>query len=204
MLEKIYLYPLWIRLWHLFNALMCLALIITGISMQYSDPAFPMIRFDISVAIHDVVGILLILNYIVFIAANVFTKNGRYYVLRKGIVQKLITQATYYAFGIFKNQKPPFPITIDSKFNPLQKFSYIIIMYIILPLVIITGVMLLYPEPLVLDLFGNKALHITDILHVIAGFVISLFLIVHLYFCTIGATPTSNFNSMITGFHEKH
>ncbi len=32
-----YLYPKWIRAWHLLNAVMFLILIITGISMQYTD-----------------------------------------------------------------------------------------------------------------------------------------------------------------------
>ncbi|MCX6259522.1 MAG: cytochrome b/b6 domain-containing protein, partial [Bacteroidia bacterium] len=32
-----YLYPAWIRLWHLFNALLIIVLIVTGISMQYTD-----------------------------------------------------------------------------------------------------------------------------------------------------------------------
>jgi len=31
-----YLYPKWIRLWHLFNALLFILLIVTGISMQYT------------------------------------------------------------------------------------------------------------------------------------------------------------------------
>jgi thiosulfate reductase cytochrome b subunit len=27
---------------------------------------------------------------------------------------------------------------------------------------------------------------------------------VHVYFCTIGKNPTSNFKSMINGYHESH
>jgi thiosulfate reductase cytochrome b subunit len=29
-------------------------------------------------------------------------------------------------------------------------------------------------------------------------------MLIHIYFCTIGATFVSNFKSMITGFHESH
>jgi len=204
MSEKIYLYPVWIRFWHLFNAILCLLLIITGISMQYSDPAFPLIRFDWSVSIHNIAGIILALSYICFFLGNILTPNGRQYFFRKGIVKNLISQARYYAFGIFKGENPPFPITKEHKFNPLQKFSYIFVMYVTMPLVILTGIMLLYPDFLVIDLFGNKALHITDILHVMMGFIVSLFLIVHIYFCTIGHTPLSNFKGMINGYHETH
>jgi thiosulfate reductase cytochrome b subunit len=204
MSEKIYLYPVWIRLWHWLNAILCLLLIVTGVSMQYSDPSYPMIRFDWSVSIHNVAGIILGLSYVFYIVGNLLTPNGRQYFLRKGIIKNLIRQARYYAFGIFKGEKPPFPVSKESKFNPLQRFSYIVIMYIIVPIVTITGIMLLYPEAMVLNIFGNSALHITDILHVIMGFIVSLFLIVHIYFCTLGQTPLSDFKSMFNGYHEKH
>lgn len=204
MSEKIYLYPVWIRLWHWLNAILCLLLILTGISMQYSDPSFPIIRFDLSVAIHDIAGIILALSYIFFLLGNMFTVNGRQYFFRKGIVNNLWVQARFYAFGIFKGEKPPFPITKEHKFNPLQRFSYVFVMYIVIPLVTITGIMLYYPEDLALNIFGNKALHITDIIHVIMGFMVSLFFIVHIYFCTIGHTAISNFKGMMNGYHETH
>ncbi|MDA3904881.1 MAG: cytochrome b/b6 domain-containing protein [Bacteroidales bacterium] len=204
MSEKVYLYPVWIRLWHWFNAILCLLLIVTGVSMQYSDPAFPMIRFDWAVSIHDISGIILAINYILFTIGNLTTSNGKHYIFRKKILKNLIVQARFYAFGIFKGEDPPFPITEKSKFNPLQKFSYIVIMHAITPIVIISGIMLFFPELISFDIFGSGALHITDILHVIMGFIISIFLVVHIYFCTIGRTPVSNFKSMFTGFHEKH
>jgi len=204
MSEKVYLYPVWTRIWHWTNAILCFLLIITGVSMQYSDPAYPLMRFDWAVYIHDVSGIILLLSYVGFILGNLFTSNGRHYIFRKNILKNLIVQARYYAFGIFKKENPPFPISEASKFNPLQKFSYIIIMHITIPIVGLTGIMLFFPELIVFDIFGNNGLHVIDIIHVIMGFFISIFLVVHVYFCTIGSSPISNFKSMFTGFHEKH
>jgi len=204
MSDKIYLYPVWTRIWHWSNAILCLLLIVTGVSMQYSDPSYPMMRFDWAVNIHDVAGILLAISYIGFVFGNLFTSNGKHYIFRKGILKNLFVQGRYYAFGIFKGENPPFPITEASKFNPLQKFSYIIIMHVTIPFIIFTGILLFFPELIVFDVFGSKALHINDIIHVIMGFFISVFLVVHLYFCTIGSTPISNFKGMFTGFHEKH
>ncbi|MBE9484291.1 MAG: cytochrome b/b6 domain-containing protein, partial [Bacteroidetes bacterium] len=57
--EKLYLYPVWVRFWHWANAILCLLLILTGLSMQYSDPEYPIIRFDWAVSIHDISGIIL-------------------------------------------------------------------------------------------------------------------------------------------------
>ncbi|RLD38559.1 MAG: cytochrome B [Bacteroidetes bacterium] len=203
--EKLYLYPVWVRFWHWANAILCLLLILTGLSMQYSDPEYPIIRFDWAVSIHDISGIILIISYIIFLIGNIFTPNGSQYLFRiRGYFRNVTRQARYYAFGMFKEENPPFEITKSNKFNPLQRFSYVFIMYISMPVIIITGLMLLYPEYLLHGVFGTFALHTTDIIHVVLGFIVSLFFVVHVYFCSIGSRPLSNYRSMFTGYHEKH
>ena len=79
MAEKIYHYPLWIRLWHVANALLCLALIISGISMQFSEPDRPLIRFDMAVTLHNSAAILLTINYLFFLIANRLSGNKKHY-----------------------------------------------------------------------------------------------------------------------------
>lgn len=203
--EKIYLYPVWIRIWHMINALMCLLLIITGISMQFSNPKYPLINFNVARSIHNVMGILLLANYVIFLTGNIFTRNGRYYKIPlKNTFRDLMEQFRYYTAGIFRKQEPPFPISFDRKFNPLQQFTYVIVMYLFIPLIFITGIALLYPEMIPNTIFSYNALHLNDLIHIISGFLISVFMVVHIYFCTIGKTPVSNFRSMITGFHESH
>lgn len=86
----------------------------------------------------------------------------------------------------------------------MQKFSYLLVMYIGMPALIVTGVALLYPEIIIPNVGGLSGIHLTDLVHIIVGFVLSVFMIIHVYFCTIGATPTSNFKSMIDGWHSKH
>jgi thiosulfate reductase cytochrome b subunit len=203
--QKLYLYPIWIRLWHLANALMCLTLIVTGLSMQFSGPRVSMVRFDTAVAIHNIAGIVLTASYIIFFAGNLFMLNGKYYQMEfHGLFTRLKKQFMYYTFGIFKNEKPPFPVNLESKFNPLQQFSYVFIMYLFVPLVFITGWGLLYPATIPTVIFGGSGLHTIDFLHILAGFIISVFMVIHIYFCTIGKTPVSNFKSIINGYHEDH
>ncbi len=203
--NKLYLYPVWVRLWHATNALMCLILILSGVSMQYSNPEYPFIRFDIAVSMHNISGIILTVMYVMFIIGNWSTSNGKHYKIRiKGLVNSLIKQARYYAFGIFKGEKPPFPVSEEMKFNPLQKFTYALTMYVFVPLVFITGWALLFPGMIITNFLGFGGIQLTSLLHVTAGFLISLFLIIHIYFCTIGHSPSSNFKSMINGYHEAH
>lgn len=203
--NKLYLYPVWVRLWHATNALMCLALILSGLSMQYSNPEYPFIRFDIAVSMHNISGIVLSAMYIMFFIGNWSTSNGKHYKIKiKGLIKSLMKQAQYYAFGIFKGENPPYPVSKEMKFNPLQKFTYALTMYIFVPLVFITGWALLFPGMIITNFMGIGGIQLTSILHVTAGFLISLFLVIHIYFCTIGHSPSSNFKSMIDGYHEPH
>lgn len=205
MSDKLYLYPLWIRIWHWTNALMFLVLIITGLSMQYSSPDYPLIRFDWAVSLHNISGVIVIIAYLFFIVINRFSSNRKYYQFkRKGFFDRLTKQFVYYTVGIFKKEPPPFPVSKKRKFNPMQKFSYIMVMYLGMPGLIITGVALLYPEIIIPNVGGISGIHMTDLVHIIVGFVLSVFMVIHVYFCTIGATPLSNFKSMIDGWHSKH
>jgi len=122
----IYFYPKWLRAWHQTNALMFLMLIITGLSMQYG---LFFIRFDVAVSIHNICGIILALSYLLFIFGNLLSGNYKYYLLKlNGFFKELGIQFRYYCFGIFKKETPPFPISSDLKFNPLQKLSYVLLL----------------------------------------------------------------------------
>ncbi len=202
--HKIYFYPVWLRLWHGFNALGIIALILTGVSMQ-STNASSAIGFNLIINVHNVAGIVVSLSYLVFFLGNMFTSNGKYYLMKmKGFINRPIKQARYYAWGMFHGEKPPFPISEKRKFNPLQKLSYVLVMYIALPLVIVTGLALLFPELIFENIYGISGVFITAILHSAMGFVISVFLIIHLYIASIGKSPAANFKSILNGWHQAH
>jgi thiosulfate reductase cytochrome b subunit len=103
---------------------------------------------------------------------------------------------------MFRGEKHPFPVSLERKFNPLQKFSYVMAMYVAMPLVIISGIGLMFPEVTINRIFGVSGLILTDILHITMGFFLSVFLIIHIYTCTLGSKPTSLFRGLISGYHE--
>jgi len=200
-----YLYPIWVRLWHLLNVILFLVLIITGISMQYTDMKeyIMVVGFARAVKWHNIAAILLTLNYIIFVTGNLLTGNGKYYKIeKKNFLADLAAQMRYYAFGIFKGEKHPFPVTLEQKFNPLQKFSYFLAMYVAMPLLIISGMGLLFPETVINRFIGISGMILTDILHITMGFFLSVFMIIHIYTCTLGSSPSSLFKGMLSGYHE--
>ena len=202
---RIYLYPVWIRLWHVINALMFLLLIITGISLHYASADTSLIPFNLSVGIHNICAIILVINYGIYVIGNIVTNNGMYYSKwRKNLWPKLWKQFQFYAFGIFKGDPHPFPVTKKQKFNPLQKVSYVLAMYLGMPLLIISGIAMMFPERISNTVFKISSLVFYDTLHLVIGFILTLFLVIHLYTCTLGDKPGTLFKSMINGYHEEH
>jgi len=199
-----YLYPKWIRAWHVLNALLFIVLIITGLSMQYTGKNNPtyVVGFAKAVRMHNFAAVLLILNYIFFVTGNLLSKNGSYYrIKRKNFFSDLKKQFSYYSSGMFKGEKHPFPVTEEQKFNPLQKITYVLALYVAVPLLIISGIGLLLPEITINKFFGVSGLILTDILHITMGFLLSVFMVIHIYTCTLGHKPTSLFRGIITGYH---
>ena len=76
---KIYLYPVWLRIWHALNALGILVLIYTGLNMQFAKPGFELIRFDLAVTLHNYAGIIVSISYLLFFIGNMVTSNKKYY-----------------------------------------------------------------------------------------------------------------------------
>lgn len=203
MAERLYLYPIWLRIWHGINGILIIILIITGLSLQYSSNEYIRIRFDLAVSLHNISGILLSFNYVFFVIGNFVTGNIRFYILEwKGLADRIFKQSLYYISGMFKGESTPFPVNKDRKFNPLQKVSYIISMYVFVPLVIISGLALLFPEFIIHRVLGFSGIQLTALLHSATGFLISVFLIIHIYICTTGKPVSKNFKSMWTGWHE--
>jgi thiosulfate reductase cytochrome b subunit len=203
--EKIYFYPVWLRIWHGINALGIITLIFTGISMQSSIESAQVVAFNMIVNIHNIAGIVVALSYFIYFIGNMVTPNGKYYIIKpQGFLKKPIKQAIYYAWGMFHGMKAPFPISEKRKFNPLQKYIYIIVMYMAVPVVIITGIALLFPEIIIEKVYTFSGVFVTAIFHSAMGFFISIFLIIHLYIASIGKSPLENFKSIINGWHQVH
>ncbi len=201
--HKEYYYPLWLRIWHWLNALLFLSLIFTGINLQYASVTAPIIKFKNALLIHNASGIILTLNYLFFFTLNIITGNIKQYIPSvKNFLSKLIIQARFYLSGIFNKEDHPFETNKNQKFNPLQQITYLKIMYLALPLMIITGWALLFPEFLIKQIFGISGLTLTDIVHTVDGFLLSIFMFGHIYLATTGTTVASNFKAMLTGWHQ--
>ena len=91
-----------------FNAVMFLILIVTGLSMQYTDKehAAYVVGFAKAVKWHNFAALVLTINYIFFVTGNLLTKNGRYYRIEKEeFLSDLIKQFKYYSIWHVQGRK---------------------------------------------------------------------------------------------------
>lgn len=201
--KQLYLFPVWVRIWHGINALSILIMIISGLSMQYSSVEHTFIRFDIAVKLHNIFGILTVINYLFFFVANILSGNIiHYHQELKGMMERLMKQTMFYVVGYFKKEKKPFTLNEKQKFNPLQHIAYATTMYLFVPMVCLTGMALMFPEMIVNVIFKWSGIQVTAFVHVFFGTLIFVFLIVHLYVASIGRNPLKNYKSIITGYHD--
>lgn len=205
MSDKLYLYPLWVRVWHAINGLLCFVLIYTGYCMQYAGgESIIMLEFEKAISLHNICGILLLINYLFFLIFNLKTGNKRHYKVKlKGGLKNMYLQISYYNKGFLKGEEAPFQTTTRQKFNPLQKFTYVSVMYILMPLLLVSGISLFFPITLMEKLPGVSSLHLTSLIHRVSSFSLTAFLIIHIYSSTLGHSPSMHFKSIITGW-SKH
>jgi thiosulfate reductase cytochrome b subunit len=200
--NKIYFYPVWLRIWHGINALGIIILIFTGITMN-SGFEDAIINFKLTITLHNYAGFIVSINYLIFFIGNLITNNGKFYIIKpRNFLRRPIKQAQYYAWGMFHGEKAPYPLSEKRKFNPLQKYAYLFVMYVAVPLVIISGIGLIFPELIFDEIYNVSGVLITAVLHSAMGFFISVFLLIHLYVASIGKDPIENFKSIINGWHH--
>lgn len=203
MSERIYLLPLWLRLWHWSNAALIITLAVTGFSLHFADPALPLVEFSLARRIHDLAGLSLAALYTFFVVANIVSGNWWQYVPKPpGVLARCWRQARFYGYGIFRGEAHPYPPTREANFNALQALVYWFIMYLVLPVVVVTGLVFMFPQFAPDQMFGFDGLLPVAMLHYLAGTVIVLFMCAHIYLGTTGVTVTSLFKMMVTGWHE--
>lgn len=201
--HKEYFYPIYIRIWHWSNALIFIVLIFSGITLQYASTDDPFLSFDMAITMHNTAGVLLTINYLLFFIGNLVSGDYKQYIPRiKGLINRMYLQGKFYLIGIFRNHPHPFETSRRNKFNPLQGVTYFKIMYVAIPIMIITGWAMLFPEVILEEFFAESGFFWTAILHTVVGFFLSLFMFGHIYLATLGRTRTSNIKAMVTGWHE--
>ena len=203
-MQRLYVHPLPVRIWHWINALGFVLLIVTGLQIRYAD-ALGFMTFANAVQTHNWVGGALILNYFVWLTFYLFTDKIRVYHPELNPAKYFrgsLRQLWYYGYGIFKGQPNPHHLSVYRKFNPLQSMTYQIVMILLVPIQFYTGVLLWDVNRFAgsIELLGG--LRVVDTVHVVLFVFFIFFIFIHPYLASLGHTTSAHFKAMITGYEE--
>src|SRR5512136_715607 len=119
-MNRIYLHPLPVRLWHWANAFCFFVLIATGAQIRYRG-TLDLMPFQTAVDVHNLFGFALIGLFVVWAAYYAVSGNLKVYVPDlniKNFIKTSLKQANYYGYGIFLGEPNPHHAAPDNKFNP--------------------------------------------------------------------------------------
>jgi len=201
--NKIYLATFVDRIWHWIHAVGVILLILSGFEIHFVEK-FPIFE-DLAQAVrwHNIIGLIVTFDWGLWFFYNLLSgRFSRYYrPNRDDLPAGMIRQGMFYGMGIFKGEPHPFPVGETRKFNPLQKWTYLGVMAILVPFQIITGLYLYTIVIGVIPFDGSSALPVS-VLHNVGAFFSAMFVISHIYLGTTGHKPWDQFRFMITGYHD--
>lgn len=194
-MERIYIFTRFERFWHWTQALLIIAMLVTGFEIHGTYRLF---GFEKAGQLHTFAAWALITLWVFAIFWHFTTGEWRQYLPS---FKKIDLVIRHYAWGIFQGEPHPFKVTRARKHNPLQAFAYLGVKILINPLIWISGLAYLYYNELEA---AGMALNLGTIalLHTAGAFMMLCFLIAHVYLITTGHTVTAHLKAMITGWEE--
>ena len=206
MSDKIYLNPTPVRIWHWLNAFGFIALILSGIQIRFPDYVNLFGSYRAAIRLHDTAGIVVSFSFLLWLGYYLLVAHKMrqlYMPTLDDLSHGMPRQAKYYFLTYFLGGENPHHPDPAHKFNALQKSAYLVIMMVLVPLVIGSGLLLLNPASLrglVLFLGGIKVIAIA---HFLLACTMCAFLFTHVYLGTLGRTPLEHFKPMWTGWEEE-
>lgn len=202
---KIYLTPTPVRIWHWLNALGIITLCATGAQIRFPEQVHLFGTFKSAVALHNTAGIVVAISFVLWLGYYLIVARSlvKLYVPNQEDLQHgILRQAWFYFFNYFRGKPNPHHTTPENKFNPMQKAAYLVIMMILVPLVIVSGFLIMNIGPMreILLLVGGLKLMVG--LHFLLACSLCAFIFTHVYLATLGHTPFAHFVPMWTGWEE--
>lgn len=194
-MKKVYIYNKYNRFWHWAQALLIIVLAITGMEVHGS---FEVFGYANSVEIHNNAAWALIILIVFTMFWDFTIGEWKQYIPTLEFMKETIN---YYIVGIFKKAPHPTHKTKYTKFNPLQRMTYLGLKLLIIPVMISTGLLYFY---FFSNLNQGTSMNLAWIaqVHTLGAFILIGFVIIHVYLTSTGHTPTSNIKAMVTGWEE--
>lgn len=205
--KMVYLQPTPVRIWHWLNALGIVTLCLTGAQIRFPEYVNLFGSYRAAIELHNTAGIVVSISFLLWLGYYLLiarTLRKLYFPTVEDLTSGIFRQAKYYFLTFFLGHKAPHHASPESKFNPMQKSAYLVIMMVLVPLVIVTGILLLNIAPLRAFILAIGGIKILVGAHFLLACALCAFLFTHIYLATLGHTPMAYFKPMWTGWEEVH
>ncbi len=200
-MTRVYLHPLPLRIWHWINMLLVVGLMTTGFYLRQQGIASLAPR-DPFLLWHKGMGLATMATTVFWFVCTMSLKEmRRHYRIEISDLRGGIGQMKFYLVSIFGGAANPFTPSAGNKYNPLQKIAYDTVMFIFMPVQIMTG-LVFFNSPWQRYLLQQELIGWVSATHVLLTYLFVLYLIVHLYMATLGETVFSHTRTMIVGYEE--
>jgi thiosulfate reductase cytochrome b subunit len=203
--KMIYLQPVPVRIWHWLNALGIITLCLSGAQIRFPEYVTVLGSYRSAIMLHNTAGIVVALSFSIWfiyykLVAN--TLSDIYIPKGSDLTTGLFRQAIFYFFAYFFGVPNPHHATPESKFNPLQKSAYLVIMFVLMPFVSLTGILLMNMGPMRELVLLAGGLKLLVVMHFLLACSLVAFLFTHVYLATLGSTPLAYFKPMWDGWEK--
>lgn len=203
--KMVYLQPLPVRIWHWINAFGIILLSVTGAQIRFPEVVNIMGSYQTAIQVHNIAGVAVSLSFSFWFFYYKMVQNSleKLYIpneddLKRGLIRQLL----YYCFWYFMGRPSPFHATPEEKFNPMQKSAYLAVMFVLVPLVGLTGLLLMNLTPLRVLVLATGGIKIIVAVHFLLACSLVAFLFTHVYLATLGSTPLAYMKPMVFGWEE--
>lgn len=191
--RTVMIYSRYERFWHWSQAALIFTLALTGFTVHGLVP----LDWRMAVQVHSWAATALIVLWAFTTFWQFTTGQWKHYLPKLSSLPAIIK---FYAWGILAGAPHPYTKSLKRKQNALQSLAYLSFMVIIGPVLWSTGIVYLaYPLWAKLAA-GTVALPIIAFVHTAGAYLISIFVIIHIYMTTTGKTPFHYIWTMITGY----
>jgi len=200
--RRVKLYDAYDRIWHWLQAGTILLLIFTGLII-HKPHVFGIFSFAYIVQVHNVLGFILLINAALALFYTVASGTiRRFFPDPDGFMARAFEQTMFYTRGIFAGAPHPLQKTPQNRLNVLQQLTYLVILNILLPAQVVTGVLIWGTQywPALAETLGG--LTVLAPVHTFLAWAFAAFIVMHVYLTTTGETPLAGIKSMVTGWED--
>lgn len=176
--------PVPVNVWHWVHGLCVILLVLTGIQLRLPNVLPIFATFLNAVNLHNLSAAIVICDYLFWISYRLVRRQATdsFLMSPRDFLKDIGVMLNYYGHLIFIGERYPRTSLGDTTFDPVERLFFFTIMFIFVPLQILTGILLYDINTTMPVMRALGGLRLVDAVHLVCAYLIVASMIVHVYF----------------------